>query len=351
MPGEAWEHYRRALEESRLLTFELPLESSVDRARLEGYLEKHGSAIEHLRQGVRRSVVRPPGCPPPESASLAMHWLVFGPLSRLMVHQSRMLRSAGDSRSAIELLLDLSLFACDLSRNAYGNAEAGASEIRKWALNELRTYVVDRSLATDCLAILDQELRILEESAPDRAIILSNNTALLGGVLLANRDSWIDQPGISLGDMPALDWRHAFSKSLLALDLFTHADLWNRRAGAAVPLAWSEARRVHREIQEEGNASNDLLAFQALGAYAWSGLMRANLAKTRLLRVAVRYRRTGELLTLADPFGDRLQRAGPQNGRLQAWSVGEDAIGELDGGPWSPGTEAGKNFLWIQVDR
>jgi hypothetical protein len=275
------------------------------------------------------------------------HGFYFGPLARVMIQQSRMLRSAGEPQKAVELLLDLALFGGDLSRNAFGYIEGTASEIRKWALDELRICVVDRSLPRAGLETLDRELRILEEATPDRSTILSNNTALLGEVLLANRDSWIAQPGFS---PQALDWRHAYSKGLLALDLFTHADDWNRRAGAAASRTWPEAVKIHQAIRSEGDALNDLLSFQALAAYSWSGWTRAHLAKTRLLRVAVRYRLSGELLSLDDPFGDRLRTEVSPKGRLQVWSVGEYAIGEPAGGPWSNGKED-NNFLWVQVER
>jgi hypothetical protein len=67
---------------------------------------------------------------------------------------------------------------------------------------------------------------------------------------------------------------------------------------------------------------------------------RVRRAQLRVLRVAARYRATGEVLDLEDPLGTRLQTARAP-GRLKVWSVGKD--GKSDGG------DTGGSPTWLPV--
>ena len=53
-----------------------------------------------------------------------------------------------------------------------------------------------------------------------------------------------------------------------------------------------------------------------------------------MLRTAVRYRATGEILELEDPFGTRLRHS-EKDGRLKIWSIGADGVDNGgDNGGW-----------------
>jgi hypothetical protein len=81
--------------------------------------------------------------------------------------------------------------------------------------------------------------------------------------------------------------------------------------------------------KEALNSKNPILRPLAFG---WNDLgweARTRRAELRLLRTAARYRATGELLKLDDPFGDVLLHSESQEA-MTFWSVGPD--GKDDGG-------------------
>jgi hypothetical protein len=65
-----------------------------------------------------------------------------------------------------------------------------------------------------------------------------------------------------------------------------------------------------------------------------------------LLRIAAHFRRTGEPLDLADPFGDRL-RSRASDTHLRAWSHGADDGDNSEGGSGF----SSRNRLVFEVDR
>jgi len=234
IPGDAWEEYGMALEEGILIKTELSLEVGYDRSFVEDLLQSHGRAIGHLRQGVQRSEAHPPGCPD-SGAKILLYGRSLGPLSQLVILQSR--------------LLDLALFGCDMSQNSSQLLEGYATEVRSGALNELHHLIVVGRLSEECLGLLDRELAVLDSAAPDRALIVSNNTAMLGRWYIAK-----DQADALEGlEFPTRSWRYGFSKRLKASAFFRQVDDWNRRAGEATQMPWPEAVKVHESIWQEND--------------------------------------------------------------------------------------------------
>jgi hypothetical protein len=345
VPGNAWDEYLQAGAKSRTLFVEFPLEKENPprRSTVEVHLKGYESAIGHFREGVRRSELRNPIV---SGRQFNLH-----ALSRLIVHQSRLMVEDGKLRQAAELLTDLALFGSDLSRNAESNSEGAASVARTFALDELRTLIAEINLSKDCLEGLDRELAVLDVAAPDRVVILSNNTAALGAAILEHGESWMEAPWIGTNDPPKFDWRHLFSRRLLGVALFNRAEGWNRRAGEAARMPWPKAEEIHRAIQSESDGLPDIYSSHALSSHAWSGWMRALLAKIRLLRAGVRFKLTGEVLSLEDPFGDRLQHEVTDGRRLKVWSVGAFAIGETEKTSWRTSQEQGTHHLVLRVER
>ena len=345
VPGNAWEEYALALAKSKTLSVEFPLEKDkpVRRSTVEAHLKAFESAIGHVREGVRRSVIQNP--------ILSGRYFNLHALSRLIVHQARLMVEDGNLRQAAELLVDLALFGSDVSLYSGRWSEGAASTARGFALDELRTLVAEINLSKDCLEGLDRELAVLDQAAPDRALILSNNTAALGATILEEGESWVEAPWIGTNDPPRFDWRHLFSRRLLGVEVFNRTEDWNRRAGEATRMPWPQALEVHRAIQADANELLDIFSSHAVSSYAWSGWMRAMLAKIRLLRAAVRFKLTGEVLSLEDPFGDRLQHEVTEGRRLQVWSVGAFGIGEGEKTSWRALQDQGTHHLVLRVER
>jgi hypothetical protein len=54
-----------------------------------------------------------------------------------------------------------------------------------------------------------------------------------------------------------------------------------------------------------------------------------------ILRTAARFRGTGEILNLRDPFGENRIHS-ERDGRLRVWSVGKDGNDDGGSGEWKP---------------
>jgi hypothetical protein len=358
-PGNAWDEYLLAFAETKMLLRPAPLvpipqggtSGSVPSPNpIEQFLKTNGSLIEHMRRGTQYSEVLIPVSSDPKASRLSPDLGNWDMLWQVGAHHARLLATAGAYQEAAERLTDLCLLGCDISHNAVKDVVGPGSEMRRHALDELRLLVVDRKLPRECLLALERELEILDRVSPDPAYTLLNDTAQLGRTFLLE-PSWETALRISKEDTSTFDWRHAFSKRLLALDLFNRVDEWNQRAAGTTAMPWPEAARVYESIRVDLSGRESAFTSLGIGAYAWAPWMRAMQAKVRLLRVAVHFRLVGEVLPLGDPFGEQLHCQGPEHDHLKVWSLGAPADGELEGGPWADGAPTGKDHLALEVDR
>lgn len=109
--------------------------------------------------------------------------------------------------------------------------------------------------------------------------------------------------------------------------------------------AWSEVRGVAESVRKEQEASKNALIVAACewnrklwGGASWTPPAttgRERRAQLRLLRVAVHYRATGEILELDDPFGTGILYAQTTN-HLRVWSIGADGMDDGGAGCWKP---------------
>lgn len=346
--GNAWDEYLLALDDANrrpMTMIEIP-EAGV----IANFWALNGSLIEHLRRGAQCSDVAIPLSTETGSSRIFPTLRNWDPLWKTTTRYTRLLVAQGEYREAAQRLAELYLVGCDLSRNAVSDMDGPAMEIRRHALDELRILVVDRRLPGDVLLLLEKELAILDGMPPDRALIVLNDTARVGRVLLLE-PAWEDHLFIGKQGMPAFDWRHAFSKRLLAIDLFKRVDDWNCRAARAVEMPWPEALRVHRAVGAELRDCGDVFFSLGLQSVAWAAWARATQAKLRLLRVAVHFRLNHEVLPLDDPFGTQLLYQGAGSGHLKVWSLGAFDRGEPEHGPWADANPTGEDHLVIEVDR
>ena len=138
-------------------------------------------------------------------------------------------------------------------------------------------------------------------------------------------------------------WRYGFSERLAAADAFDVSLGAMRRLAEFDGKSWAEAKKLGDELDKECQAShNPIVAIAIPGLASSSRTSRERKAQLRLLRTAVHYRGTGEVLGLDDPFGAKLLHA-EKDGKLKIWSVGSD--GTDDGGSGELKPKAGKDIV------
>lgn len=328
-PGNAWEDYAPALAQAGgikdlaklgLLVDRLP---SADRSAGETALRNHEAAIDLLRRGAARERSDfgydwDEGFEAPTPALLACVGLM-----NLSILKSRALLDGGSVRDSATLLLDLCQFGRDLGDDGPLVAHMVGNSILGGALNEFRDLVMAKRLDADTLRAVEEGLSALDGSFPrqDRAL---TDEALMDGISQLKNGA------------PHVAGR------LMAADLFDRLTGWGERGAAAEQSSWPESNRVNAELAAESQGSwNPLARIAVPGRSGVGKFRRQRLAQLRLLRTAVHFQRTGEVMALGDPFGGGLQSS-CSGTTLKVWSVGPDGVDDGGTGDW---TARGKDIV------
>jgi hypothetical protein len=319
LPGNAWDDYSLVIREIRTL-YELESQaaraylesgSGADRVLVEKVLARHPSIIDALRRGVRRS-----------DASLALEWkegaLILpnrygtAVVARLAVCQARFLAESGRLRDAIELLVDACRFAGDLD-----HVEDMEPELR-----ELHAMIDSRRLSRADLEQIDRELEIVDAGFPRRGHRVSLELVALGSLLIYTGGTITPQL-VGLGADPEESlWRFGFSARLMKADAFEKIADAARRLSEADERPWAESRDLLAALNAELGGGANPIARIAPDEILRSDLIhRGSRAQLRLIRTAARYRATGDILELEDPFGERI-KSRPEEDSIKFWSVG-----------------------------
>jgi hypothetical protein len=96
-------------------------------------------------------------------------------------------------------------------------------------------------------------------------------------------------------------------------------------------------RHVGQLVELAGESNNPLIRSGSSLAYKLEWIELERMAQIRLLRIAARYRASGEILRLKDPYGRDLLHA-VRGIRMKFWSLGNDGLD--DGG------DAGSHGRW-----
>jgi hypothetical protein len=345
-PGNAWDDYAAAIREVRTL-YEvessaprnyLETGSGADRTLVEQVLARHGSIIQAVRRGASRT-----------DASLGLEWkegaLVIpsrhgtGVVARMAVCQARFLAERGRTREATQLLVDTCRFAGDLD-----HVEDMEPEFR-----ELNSMIESGMLGPAELDELGRELGVLDAGFPRRGHRVFQDFVALGSLLIKTGGSITPQlVGLGADPEEAL-WRFGFSGRLMKTDAFELGVSAVRQLIEADERPWVEAREVFRRLSAELGASANPIARTAPEEILRSDLAhRAHRAQLRLIRMAARYRSTGEILELPDPFGEMLKSRLAEDA-LRLWSVGTEGKDHGGVGTFSLGAE-GQDIL-LEVRR
>jgi len=341
--GNPWTEYQLAYD--AINTFK------GDHNRINGYVERnaavdhdpvavsiraHLDVFDHLRRGVQRTTGAFPGrwedgaempIPPLYQSQV---------LANMAVCRARFLAEEGKHREAAELLLDAAQFGNDIRRNQILIADMIGRAINLIALSDLRDLVKGVGLRVADFEEIDRELEILDRGYPPFSTCLKNEVLILGFELLKGRG--LNDPEFKT---TALDsWRYAFSSRILEADAFERLDADMAEASGASGRPWSEAADVFLSLQAKvHSANNPILDYFEGSTFATNRDYRRAVVITRLLRTAARYRASGEILELEDPFGTRLLHS-EKGGRLKIWSVGENGV-----------DDGGDNGGWLQWTR
>ena len=163
-------------------------------------------------------------------------------------------------------------------------------------------------------------------------------------VYLLHEDPYFEQVSIGRTRHPYLPgWRHAFSMRLFKADAFERSLSVARKLAQSGGKEWNEVREECRRVLE---APPENPVLENMVEIPKEPNLRAA-AKLGLLRVAVRFVRTGEVVSHVDPYGpmQRGEKRLPGGGReffwnrasfrfkaegdrLRVWSVGPDGNNE-----------------------
>jgi hypothetical protein len=341
VPGNAWTSYGDAIRSDTLQpSAKVPqyLEGSggsTSLTELLGWASAASGPLVTLRAGTQRAEVRPtldfnhrftPRVDDLVDPSGAWRDGTRNlPLAAAVL--ARGLLDEGKGAQAAEMLLDL----CQFGRDTFENGAWETERVGVWVLDlmarELRDAVKTRKLAPEVLLNIDRELAILEEGWPDGRPALRNHVLAFGRGCeqeAAEGSLWYQNGG----QRSLHTWRFGYSSRLRAAATFLRADGWYRGLEGESLWAWPDP-----VLSDALDNRFDYL----------KGAPRTRLG---LVRIAAHFRATGEVLSLRDPFGDRLKTALTAD-RLRVWSVGWNHADDGGNGDWS---ERGKDVV-LEVER
>ncbi len=333
--GDAWDDYRRAVE-----SIDGPAEEGW-RDWLRTYQEKGAEEAQPMRDALvteyREAIFAMQAGAQRERVSIPVEWqlgqqapmpglLEYRSVANISVLQAEQFLDAGDSGFAVELLLDLMQMGGDHMRTPrvidemIGQALLGIGIEALLEGGLLERGLLDR-LAGPELAILERGLRRLDEG------LLPPGRGLQGEIILFERT--VTDLGLSEEYEVDRSWRNAFSTQLMIAEAAEE-----QRADWAAYLQgmdqqWSERSKRLKAIQRTRQRSpNPLGRMIAMNLEAYESSWRRVIARLRMLRMAVEYRRGRDLMPLEDPFGGDLGFELVE-GALAIWTKGRGEGAEI----------------------
>jgi len=232
---------------------------------------------------------------------------------RIAAFQARYLRRQGHRREAAELLLDACRFGTDI----------GLPYLLMPPLSGLSDLLQETALARADAAEIARELEILEAELPARATEARWELLHMGTAFLQTEPArQVELRGWGVPETP-IDWHFGWSLRFFLADGFLGADRICRDLDRRDGWPWPEARREWDAPRPASTERDNPIPshFESMEV-PFDMSFRESLAKLRILRVAVRYRATGEILALQDPFGTSIQTR-KTSSALRIWSAGD----------------------------
>jgi hypothetical protein len=354
VPGNAWDDY-----DTQLVLINPPTSvnpcweylregSKVDRAKVDALLTLYAPALQALRRGVVRSSADRRA--PWEQGS---RYFPTMPVIGLALCRGRFLTEAGQFREGAEHLLDAGQFCLDLARNGDIVDAAVGLNVLGMVHKELRTMLASPVVSRDDLLRIERELEVLEQNFPDMAVNHVNDSMRLGYLFLASGSVQEVMTHFGFTKLSLPTWRYGGSERIMMASAFEEFLASNRRLAAVQSKPWAEALQVQQREDRELKKSGNPLARQLCAPIGLASdsqprnFVRESLAHHRMMRTALRFRATGEILPLDDPLGGKLLTL-REGDRLKIWSVGGNGVDDGGIGEWKPGKS---NDIVLEVER
>ena len=317
VPGNAWDDYLLALNAASKITSAdklIGLTSRTENADVafgDATLAAHGMIVDLILSGSRRA-----SCVPPGRTALPALWK-WDTALRLAILKARALHQEGKTAAAVEILLALCQFGRDLGQSGVAYASHFPYLALQMSLGELKD-LLRGPLPAESIAEIDSRLTDLDRTFPLPERMRKQQLQLVSTISMPVQNSGFAAV--------LLSWRYGFSPRLLVGSLFEQWEHWFTRSIEADALPWPEAKVQFAKFREEIDQTPFTRFSVSSGYLADGSQVRAARALLRILRTAARYRASGEVLDLDDPFGTKLLH--PQDGaRLKVWSVGQAGAG------------------------
>jgi hypothetical protein len=279
--------------------------------------------LQRLHQGARRSVESPSEFPRSWRGEWDLNTLTF--IMNCSILRSRRFRELGRPAEAATPLLDflqLSRFWAESGRNI-NRIQAMGNIVR--ILDELRDLLSREKLLPEELRRIEGELEFIDSwvQFPFRGI--EAGLARWSEGLLS-----LDPKDQGLLEEASWRWRFLLPERFMKSEAFEFSDRHVRSLLDCEGKPYAELLGRQRDLYGEMERSlNPIIRTRSFfwEDPGWNVLQRR--AELRLLRMAARYRATGEILRLEDPFGTVLLHS-TTGSRMKFWSAGVD--GKDDGG-------------------
>jgi hypothetical protein len=344
-PGNAWGDYQPAINQASalrgttkgLIVYRFSLgKSSVEESKYaRKVVAENGAALDLLRRGVRREDGQYPYDWESGSIADAPGFLASRMLANLAAAHAKVLSEDGHAREAMDLALDLFVFARDLSANGTTLSDGIGAAVYAVAADSIRELLLSGKLTAQDLEDLTARLETVEHDMPDQGAAFANDSLFIGHAMLRPSSQYSD-PKAWLNLMGSGGWRYR-SVSTMAENVIQTQLGYLERLQKLGPMDFASAMKEAEALEKNAAASKNPWVNQ-LGLHAISTVTarREALAKLRLLRAAALWSATGRVPKLADPFGTDLM-AKEEDGKIIIWSAGSDGKDEGGKGAWDPG--------------
>jgi hypothetical protein len=343
-PGNAWDEYNLALKDpvpwnddpnGGLLGRFVSGGAGVDRAKVERLIAEHKQAIEHLRLGTKRSDGQYPYNWHRGSQMDLPSLMGLRRLANLAAAQAKVWAESGKPQDAADLLLDVSIFARDISTNAPLLSNLIGLAVYSVSFDGLRDLIQSGKLTPTQLADLAAKLEAVDHDFPTAASAFSNDALLSSLSLLEAAEG---------GPSPFFEgWRERLKEGgvrfvmyprTMAMEAVEERHAYVERFEKLNQKDFAAAKKEADAISAEVESSNNVLV--RLTTPAASKVIIAHhktLAGLRLIRAGAVFLATGDMPALADPFGDKLFHK-QDGGKPKIWSIGSDGTNQNGIGNW-----------------
>jgi hypothetical protein len=330
-PGNAWDEYNLALKDTAtwhdddngaLFMRFIKGHDASDRARVERLLAEHAPVLDHLRLGAQRSDGQYP-YNWDDGARMALPSLLgCQRMASLATAEARMRTEDGQLQDAIDVLLDVSVFGRDLAANGPLLSHLVGLAVYSKAFDELQHALQSGKLTKNQLTDLAKTLMVVDHDFPAPGSSLLTETL---GFEIAMSQGPGAQPTEWFGLVRQRGLPFALNPGKVMLEMFEERERYAYRAEELDQMRFADARKEIDAISADVAASpNTMIRGATPDFFKIIVTNREALAHLRLLQAGTILLATGQMPTIADPFGENLLYK--QEGKnWKIWSIGSDA--------------------------